>query len=223
MGTVQKIITTSLWAITVLMMVFIVTAGIQIKRQARESANGFTVANVEPAQPPTQDLFDAPQFQLVDQQNRPVSNATLHGKVWVSQFIFTTCTSLCPMMMQKMAQLQKTLDPRIELVSFSVDPDHDRPGVLLAKANELGADDNRWLFLTNPDNDKMQIDHVLRGFFQPRPGPLDPPTMHSEKFFLFDGDDHCRGIYSSSNPEQMQQLSQDAATVLAGSGLAEKR
>jgi hypothetical protein len=51
--------------------------------------------------------------------------------------------------------------------------------------------------------------------FEPKPGALDLKTMHSERFFLFDGNGHCRGIYSSSHAEELDQLKQDAATVLA--------
>jgi protein SCO1 len=215
MGTFQKILTTSLWGITVLMMVFIVTAGVQLKKRTRESAN----AVVEPVEPHgvagLPSLFDSPSFSLIDQEGRPYSNTDLKGRPWVSQFIFTTCQSICPMMMTKMAALQKTLDPRVQLVSFSVDPDHDRPAVLKAKADSLGADHQRWRFLTNPDGNKTAISAVVSGMFEAKPGPTDPSTMHSERFFLFDGNGHCRGVYSSSTPDSMDQLAHDTATVLA--------
>ena len=105
----------------------------------------------------------------------------------------------------------------MRFISFSVDADYDRPPVLLAKANSLGADNDRWRFLTNPEGNKAGIEQVLRSLFEPKPGPLDMKTMHSERFFLFDGNGHCRGIYSSSSPEAMDQLKQDAAKVLAES------
>jgi protein SCO1/2 len=215
MGTFQKILTTSLWGITVLMMVFIVSAGIQLKKKARASADVVVAAPLAQGASALPVLFDAPSFALIDQQGRPFSSADLKGKPWISQCIFTTCQSICPMMMMKMAGLQKAIDPQVKFISFSVDPDHDRPAVLLAKANSLGADNMRWRFLTNLDGDKTGIDGVLRGMFEPKPGPLDLKTMHSERFFLFDGNGHCRGIYSSSNPESMDQLKVDAASVLA--------
>jgi protein SCO1/2 len=216
MGTLQKILMTSLWAVTVLMMVVIVTAAKQIKERARESADA--VATVQPPESASSGLpvlFDAPTFSLIDQQGRPFTNADLKGKPWISQFVFTTCQSICPMMMAKMAHLQKLIDLHVRLISFSVDPDYDRPPILLAKANSLGADNDRWRFLTNPDGDKNGINGVLRGMFEAKPGPLDPKTMHSERFFLIDGDGHVRGIYSSSQTEEMQRLTQDAATLLA--------
>ena len=215
MGAFQKILMASIWGITVLMMVFIVTAGIQLKNRTRASADVGPVATVQPEVSDLAPKFDAPQFSLVDQEGRPFSNADLKGKPWISQFIFTTCQSICPMMMAKMAGLQKTIDPQVRFVSFSVDPDHDRPPVLLAKANSLGADNDRWRFLTNPDGNKTGIQQVVTGMFEARPGPTDPNTMHSERFFLFDGNGHCRGIYGSSTPGAMEQLTQDAQAVLA--------
>jgi protein SCO1/2 len=215
MGTVQKIVTTSLWAVTVLMMVFIVTVGLQIKKQARQSADVVAALPPVPQAPGLPVLFDAPTFSLVDQQGHPFSSDDLKGKPWISQCIFTTCQSICPMMMLKMAGLQKKIDPQVKFISFSVDPETDRPPVLLAKANSLGADNDRWHFLTNPDGNKTGIEQVLRGLFEPKPGALDMKTMHSERFFLFDASGHCRGIYSSSSSDAMDQLKQDAATVLA--------
>jgi protein SCO1/2 len=198
------------------MMVFIVTAGIQIKKQARDSANVAAMPlDPSPNSAALPVLFDAPTFSLIDQQSRPFASSDLKGRPWVSQFIFTTCQSICPVMMQKMAALQKTIDPRVALISFSVDPDHDRPPVLLAKANSLGANNDRWRFLTNPDGNTTGIYNVVTGMFEAHPGPHDPNTMHSERFFLFDGNGHCRGIYSSTTPGAMEQLTQDAATVLA--------
>jgi protein SCO1 len=216
MGRFQKILNISIWSLTVLMMAFIVTVGVQLKKRTRGSADTVAIVQPEtPSQPGLSGFFDAPSFSLIDQQGKPFSSSDLKGKPWISQFIFTTCQSICPAMMAKMAVLQKTLDPRVQLVSFSVDPNNDRPPVLLAKANSLGADNQRWHFLTNPDGNKTGISEVITGMFEAKPGPTDPSTMHSERFFLFDGAGKCRGIYSSSSTDSMQQLSADVTTLLA--------
>jgi protein SCO1/2 len=221
MGRFQKILMTSLWVVTVLMMIFIVTAGLQLRKSTRASADAVAITMPQPASTVLPVLFDAPAFSLIDQHGKPFSNADLKGQPWIGQFVFTTCQSICPMMMAKMAGLQKTIDPRVRFVSFSVDPDYDRPAILLAKANSLGADNDRWRFLTNPQigaistSDQSGINHVLRGMFEAKPGPLDPKTMHSERFFLVDGNGHVRGIYASSDPDSMQQLKADTVTLLA--------
>ncbi len=209
---------TSLWGVTVLLMVVIVAAGIQLKQRARDSATANDVAIVQPyevASTQPQVYFDAPAFSLIDQRGQAFGNTDLKGKIWVSQFIFTTCQTSCPMMMLKMSQLQKTLDARVQLVSFTVDPSHDRPPVLLAKAAMLGADNTRWHFLTNPEGNTTAIGNVVSGMFEARPGPTDPNTMHSERFFLFDGAGKCRGIYSSTQPEAMAQLALDVTSLLS--------
>ena len=187
MGRAQKILTTSIWAITVILMIFIVTIGIRIQRSMRASAiQGVTTPNaiVEPdtaaiseaAQLPV--IFNAPTFNLLDQNDRPMGSADLRGRPYICQFIFTTCPSICPMMMAKMARLQPSTDPRVQLVSFSVDPDHDRPAILKAKADSLDADPKRWHFLTNRDGVSDGINNVQRGMFQAKPtGSKLPPNI----------------------------------------------
>jgi protein SCO1/2 len=232
MGRFQKILTTSIWAVTVIMMIFILTVGVRIQRSIRNSAKEGQANPVAVVQnDPTMDiaqasqlpvLFDAPKFNLLDQQNQPFSNSTLKGRPWLCQFIFTTCPSMCPVMMAKMARLQQSTDPRLQLISFSVDPDHDRPAVLKAKADTLDADPKRWHFLTNPDGVSDGIAKVQAGFFQGKPGPGEPLTMHSDKFFLVDGDGHVRGIYSSGDADQMMRLQRDQGLLVAALPVTER-
>ena len=227
MGTFQKILTTSIWAITVIMMIFIVTIGVRLQRSMRNSANStsavtgpLAIVQSDPAMDISEasqlpKLFDAPTFNLIDQQNRSYTSATVKGRPWLCQFIFTTCPSICPMMLAKMARLQQSTDPRLQLISFSVDPDHDRPAVLQAKADSLDADPKRWHFLTNPDGVTDGIAAVQRGLFQAKPSANEPMTMHSDKFFLVDSDGVVRGIYSSGDEEKMTQLKRDADLLVA--------
>ena len=235
MGRNQKILTTSVWAITVILMIFIVAKGVLIQKSIRasasDSATGGQVNSVAIVQNDSlnsiqqasqlPNLFDAPTFKLVDQQSQPFSSAQLKGRPWLCQFIFTTCPSMCPVMMAKMARLQQSTDPRLQLISFSVDPDHDRPAVLKAKADSLDADPKRWHFLTNPDGLSDGIAGVQHGFMQAKPGPAEPLTMHSDKFFLVDGDGHVRGIYSSTNEDEMEKLKRDQNLLVAAMPTAE--
>ncbi len=94
-------------------------------------------------------LFDAPKFALTDQNAKPFSNDQLHGKIWVADFIFTQCNSLCPLMTQNMANFQKkSAGSGVQMVSFSVDPENDTPPILKDYAAKNGADESRWHFLT---------------------------------------------------------------------------
>ena len=72
-----------------------------------------------------------PTFQLTNQNGQPFGSAQLVGKIWIADFIYTTCPGPCPMISGRMSELQKPLENSdVHLVSFSVDPDKDTPAVL---------------------------------------------------------------------------------------------
>src|SRR5436190_1690364 len=89
-----------------------------------------------------------PEFQLIERSSREVKSQELAGKVWIADFVFTSCGGFCPAMTEKMRMVQDLLPSEVQLVSFSVDPEKDTPEVLAAYANKYGADPNRWWFLT---------------------------------------------------------------------------
>jgi len=109
--------------------------------------------------------YDIPDVQLLDADGEVVA---LRGLLESDQpvalnFIFTTCTTICPVMTVTFAQMQRTLGPAagdLQLVSVSIDPEYDRPGVLKAYASQFHAEDN-WTFLTG---DSKDIASVLRSF-----------------------------------------------------------
>ena len=98
-------------------------------------------------------LGNAPEFVLLDQAGETFGSDDLAGKAWVADFIFTKCTSVCIPMTATMRKLQADVAANaswkdVKLVSFSVDPDVDRPAVLAAYAKAAAADGARWKFLT---------------------------------------------------------------------------
>src|SRR5439155_1514142 len=114
-------------------------------------AGGLAVWLALPA-PSLPVLGAVPSFTLVERSGRAVSAADLAGHVWVADFVFTHCPTFCPLLTERMAGLQKALAPAadpVRLVSFSVDPVHDTPEVLLDYARRAGAGDG-WLFVTGP-------------------------------------------------------------------------
>jgi len=85
-----------------------------------------------------------PPFQLIDQNNQPFGSAQLLGKIWIADFIYTTCPGPCPMISTRMSEMQKPLEKTdVQLVSFSVDPEKDTPEVLRSYAEKLHARDER--------------------------------------------------------------------------------
>ena len=90
-------------------------------------------------------FYDAPEFTLTDQAGEPFSLDDLKGKVWIADFVFTRCTSICPVMTAKMAELRDQLSQfahgeDVRLVSVSVEPEHDQPAVLAEYAAKFKAD-----------------------------------------------------------------------------------
>src|SRR5215510_11919496 len=106
----------------------------------------------------------APEFALLNQEGNRFESAKLHGKVVVLNFIFTTCTDVCPLFTANLAQLQRTLKNEragsLFLISITTDPEVDSPKVLKAYAQRYGADFNNWAFLTGTEE---QLKAVWKG------------------------------------------------------------
>jgi len=101
-----------------------------------------------------------PSFQLVNQNGQSFGSTQLAGKIWIADFIYTTCPGPCPMISTRMSELQKPLEKTdVHLVSFSVDPEKDKPEVLRGYAEKLHADPKRWDFLTGPKSTIYDLSH----------------------------------------------------------------
>jgi protein SCO1/2 len=106
----------------------------------------------------------APAFVLLNQDGNRFDSTSLRGKVVVLNFIFTTCTDVCPLFTANFAQLQRTLkneEPALFLVSITTDPEVDSPKVLKAYAQRYGADFRNWAFLTGSES---QLKPVWKAF-----------------------------------------------------------
>ncbi|MGH7928845.1 MAG: SCO family protein, partial [Candidatus Binatia bacterium] len=102
-----------------------------------------------------------PEFSLLERKGNKTTLADVRGKVWIADFIYTTCTDTCPTQSAAMARLQEQFAESRELrfVSFSVDPERDTPEVLSDYAKRFKASADRWLFLTG---DKEQIAQLVQ-------------------------------------------------------------
>lgn len=171
-------------------------------------------------------LGAVPQFSLVTHDGRPLSQADLAGGIWIADFIFTRCGSLCPILSAQMAKLQTELARKglrsVRLVSFSVDPAHDTPVVLQEYAQRFRADPNRWLFLTG----ERAALHTLigQGFHlavaERAPDVADDSAdliTHSDRFVLVDRDLQIRGYYHGTDQDALEQLLRDLQKLNAAS------
>jgi protein SCO1/2 len=171
---------------------------------------------VEDAASPVAELGDfgtVPDFCLVSQVGDSVRLGDLRGQPWIADFIFTSCASSCPMMTDQLSKLEAALadEPRLRLVSFSVDPERDTPARLAEYAAEYGAKADRWMFLTGDKTAlrKLSVD----GFHLPAADatPEDvargaEAVLHSTRFILVDGTGRIRGYFDGGDEKAMEAL-----------------
>ena len=161
-----------------------------------------------------------PAFRLVDHRGQPISDESLRGTVWVADFIFTRCAGQCPMMSERLAQLDHALgaDARLKLISFTVDPDWDTPKVLAEYATAHGAAHERWLFVTGPKAEIWQLcAHGFQLAVSDGERASVEPITHSTRLVLVDASGAIRGYYDAAEPDELERL-QHELHVLLGAG-----
>lgn len=163
--------------------------------------------HVEAGETKLEVLYPAPPFAFPDHRGQTVTLESLKGKVWVANFIFTTCRTVCPLLTAKMGQLQRRLEGvDARFLSFSVDPERDTPEALAAYARRWRPEETRWALLATAP---QTLEAAVRGFRvvaqKSDAGGVDP-ILHSSVFLLVDGDGLVRGSYDSERPEQFALL-----------------
>lgn len=200
-------------------LLFLIMAGvvlIKFKAWSQVEAPKATSEKSLPSGRSAQVLFAAPHFTLIDENGAPFTADNLRGKPYICDFIFTTCGSACPIMSHKLAEVQKQTPAGVQLVSFTVNPEHDTPPVLKQYAASYGADPARWHFLTGTTQQMVSTVRDMKiGFQAANP---DAPILHSEKFLLIDGDGNVRGIYDSPDEQAMKDLVTDASWLAGRPG-----
>ena len=156
-----------------------------------------------------------PPFQLVNQNGQAFGSEQLAGKIWIADFIYTTCPGPCPMISSRMSELQKPLEKTdVHLVSFSVDPDKDTPQVLRSYAEKLQADSGRWDFLTGAKSAIYKLSHD--GFklaVSDGSGEQGIP-VHSTRMVLVDRHSQIRGYYDATEADAVTKLLADTNHLL---------
>ena len=154
-------------------------------------------------------------FNLVNQNGNNISQEFYHNKIYVADFFFTTCPSICPIMTNNMLKVQEKIknDPNILIVSFSVDPKTDSVAQLKRYAKEKGVDDLKWNLLTG---DKKQIYDLARKSFFVAEIDKDSDSndiIHTENFVLVDPDKRIRGFYDGTNLDEIKNLISDLSLL----------
>ncbi len=173
---------------------------------------------------PLPEIATVPRFSLVDQQGKSFESQQLSDRIWVANFMFTRCPTVCPALTSRTAGLRRAVlgrrgfphtllgkdnqRPAVHFVSFSVDPEHDRPDVLQDFAARYGADARDWHFLTG---DTTELRHIIEQGLRVRMGEkVDGPNgmniTHGTHYVLVDPRASIRGYYRSTDEGGKQLL-----------------
>jgi protein SCO1/2 len=193
-----------------------IVKGDRLDKVATTSKNTSNLVKIGPA----------PKFDLINQDNVKVTNETYKGKVYVLEFFFSTCPTICPKMNQSMLQIEKTFfgNPNFGMVSITIDPEKDTAAILKAHRELLGVESSNWNFLTG---DKKYIFDLANKGFNLYAGENKNVTggfEHSGLFALIDkkGNIRCRKddygnpilYYDGLEKKGVRDIQQDIAILL---------
>jgi protein SCO1/2 len=176
----------------------------------------FTPKWISPSSKDLNNFHKIPDFQLVNQNGENVNQNTFENKIYITDFFFTTCPGICPMMTDSMLKLQEEFknDAGILLLSHSVTPTIDSVLKLKEYAVDNRIIDGKWHLVTG---DKREIYDLGRKFYfveedLGKPKGIDE-FLHTENFVLIDKKKHIRGIYNSLNRASLAQLIVDVKAL----------
>lgn len=163
-----------------------------------------------------------PNFSFFNEDSVLVSNQTFANKVWISEFFFASCPSICPIMNTQLKNVEKALkryNSQIQYLSFTIDPTNDTPSKLKLHKKSLGIKQNNWAFLTGNEDftHKLGIEHFL--IFAGKEDEALGGYAHSGAFTLVDKKGYVRGVYEvvqpdlSVNKKEFQRLINDVKTL----------
>jgi protein SCO1/2 len=163
--------------------------------------------------------YQVPKFSFINQDSAEISHNQYFGKIYVADFFFTTCPTICPVMSSQMVRLQSKLKSAglqkdINIISHSVNPVHDTPEVLSNYAQSIGADLSNWNFVTGDTTDIYYQGKM--GYMIPALPDSTAPGgfLHSDQFILVDKNRHIRGYYDGTSTAEVDQLFNDIQTLL---------
>ncbi len=167
-----------------------------------------------------------PQFQFTDQHGNTISNSDYKGKVYVVEFFFTTCPSICPIMTENMIKIQNEFlgNPKVAMASFSIDPSHDTPEVLKEYAKTKGITKPQWHLLTGNKEEIFKLANEGFNLYVGDAPEVEGGFEHSGFFALIDQEGNIRSrkdangnpmiYYDGLDDKQIQLLKEDIKNLL---------
>jgi len=150
-------------------------------------------------------------FELVNQNGDTITHKTYSDKIYIADFFFTTCPTICPVMTANMADIQDVIktDPEVMLLSHSVTPDIDSVPQLKKYALEKGVIGSKWNLVTGSKKEIYELARksYLAVLTDGDGGPYD--MIHTENFILVDKERRIRGFYDGTSKDEIDQLFSD--------------
>jgi protein SCO1/2 len=154
-------------------------------------------------------------FKLVNQNGDTITQDDYKNKIYVADFFFTTCQTICPIMTDHMIKIQEKImnDDKVKLLSHTVIPEIDSVAQLKRYAEEKGVNDSKWNLVTGP---KKEIYDLARKSYLAvkttgNGGKYD--MIHTENFMLIDSKKRIRGFYDGTDPDAIEKLLKDIKTL----------
>lgn len=151
-------------------------------------------------------------FAFISQDSSTITNATYAGKIYVSDFFFTSCPSICPLMKMQMLRIYDKYkdNPEVGLLSHTIDPEYDNVTVLKDYAERLGITSGNWHFVTGIKDSIYNIAQTSYYIGVRDDGSFE----HSGKFVLVDKEKRIRGIYEGTDEKSIDKLLKDMDVLL---------
>ena len=172
------------------------------------------------------EIGPAPKFELTNQDNKKISNKEYLGKVYVLEFFFSTCPTICPKMNKSMLEIQNKFfgNPNFGIASITINPENDTPEVLKKHAEELGVKSTNWHFLTGDKTYIFELANKGFNLYAGENSKVNGGFEHSGLFALIDkkGNIRCRKddygnpilYYDGLDKKGVQAIEQDIAILL---------
>lgn len=164
-----------------------------------------------------------PDFAFINQDSQRVTEETVAGKVYVTDFFFTSCPSICPKMKSQMLRVYEAYkdNPNVVLLSHSIDPQHDTVAVLRDYADRMDIQTDKWHLLTGDRDSIFQIAPKYLVAAQ-QDADAEGGFTHSGDFILVDGQRRVRGHYNGTEAQDVDRLIEEIEVLLNENGHAKK-
>lgn len=157
-----------------------------------------------------------PDFSFTNQEGQTVTQSDFKNKVYVADFFFVTCPTICPIMKKNMLTVYKEFkdNPDVKILSHTIDPEHDTPDVLKKYASDLGVTGSMWQFVTGDREKIYDIGQKHYMVSAMEDSSQAGGYIHSGAFVLIDKDRHIRGMYDGTTEEGTKKLKEDLKVLL---------